>query len=74
MFLRRIVGISLVIAAMAGIIFSIVGLIGIWRYRPVVTQTVLDNLALAERLSAPPRMFSPSPARWCRPPPQTLLP
>jgi len=49
MFLRRIVGISLVIAAMAGIIFSIVGLIGIWRYRPVVTQTVLDNLALADK-------------------------
>jgi hypothetical protein len=49
MFLRRIVGISLVIAAVAGIIFSIVGLIGIWRYRPVVTQTVLDNLALGDQ-------------------------
>jgi hypothetical protein len=49
MFLRRIVGILLVIAAAAGIIFSIVGLIGIWRYRPVVTQTLLDNLALGDQ-------------------------
>jgi hypothetical protein len=49
MFLRRIVGISLVIAALAGIIFSILGLIGIWRYRPVVTRTVLENLTLADQ-------------------------
>jgi hypothetical protein len=46
MFLRRIVGFLLVIAAVAGIVFSLVGLIEIWRYRPVVTKTVVDDLAL----------------------------
>jgi hypothetical protein len=49
MFLRRIVGILLVIAAVAGIIFSSIGLVEIWRYRPVVTKTVIDNLALADQ-------------------------
>jgi hypothetical protein len=44
--LRRIVGLLLVIAALAGIIFSLIGLVEIWRYRPVVTKTVVDNLAL----------------------------
>jgi len=46
MILRRFVGFLLVIAAVAGIIFSLVGLIEIWRYRPVVTKTVIDDLAL----------------------------
>ena len=49
MILKRLVGFLLVVAAVAGIIFSLIGLIGIWRYRPVVTQTVLDNLALSDR-------------------------
>ena len=49
MFLRRLVGILFVIAAVAGIIFSILGLLGIWRYRAAVTQTVLDNLALSDQ-------------------------
>jgi hypothetical protein len=49
MILRRLAGFLLVVAAVAGIIFSLVGLIGIWRYRPVVTQAVLDNLALSDR-------------------------
>jgi hypothetical protein len=49
MIIRRFVGILFVIAAMAGVIFSILGLIGIWRYRAVVTQTVLDNLALSDQ-------------------------
>jgi hypothetical protein len=44
--LKRIVGFLLVIAAVAGIIFSPVCLIEIWRYRPVVTKTVIDDLAL----------------------------
>jgi hypothetical protein len=33
----------------AGIIFSLLGLVGIWRYRSVVTQTVLNNLALSDQ-------------------------
>ena len=46
MILRRFVGFLLVIAAVAGIIFSLAGLIEVWRYRPVVTKTVIDDLAL----------------------------
>jgi hypothetical protein len=49
MILRRIVGILLVIAAVSGIIFSLIGLIEIWRYRPVVTKTIIDNLALSDQ-------------------------
>jgi hypothetical protein len=49
MILRRIVGFLLVIAAAAGIIFSLVSLIEIWRYRPLVTKTVIDNLALFDQ-------------------------
>jgi hypothetical protein len=49
MILRRIVGILLVIAASAGIIFSLVGLVEVWRYRPIVTKTVIDNLALVDQ-------------------------
>ena len=49
MILRRMIGILFVIAAVAGIIFSIVGLVEIWRYRPVVTKTVTDNLALFDQ-------------------------
>ena len=47
--LRRLLGFLFVIAAAAGIVFSVVGLIDVWRYRPVVTQTVMDNLALFDR-------------------------
>ncbi|HEY5156930.1 MAG TPA: hypothetical protein VII93_03070 [Anaerolineales bacterium] len=49
MILRRIVGILLIIAAVAGIIFSLIGLIEIWRYRPVVTKTVIDTLAFIDQ-------------------------
>ena len=49
MILRKIIGILLVIAAGAGIIFSLVSLIEIWRYRPVATKTVVDNLALVDQ-------------------------
>jgi hypothetical protein len=49
MFFKRIVGILLVIAAVAGIIFSLLGEIAIWRYRPVVTKKVTDNLALVDQ-------------------------
>jgi hypothetical protein len=47
--LRRLVGFVFIIAAVAGIIFSVFGLVQIWRYRPVVTQTVTDNLALFDQ-------------------------
>ena len=49
MVLRRMVGILFVIAAAAGIIFSLFGLIELWRYRPLVTKTVVDNLALSDQ-------------------------
>jgi hypothetical protein len=49
MILRRLVGFLLTVAAMAGIIFSIAGLIEIWRYRPAVTKSVTDNLALFDQ-------------------------
>ena len=49
MFLRRMIGILFVLAAVAGIIFSLVGLVETWRYRPVVTKIVTDNLALVDR-------------------------
>ena len=47
--LKRLFGFLFVIAAAAGFIFSVVGLIEIWRCRPPVTQTVIDNLALADQ-------------------------
>jgi len=43
-----LVGYLFIIAAAAGMLFSLVGLITIWRYRPVVTRSVTDNLALAD--------------------------
>jgi hypothetical protein len=49
MILRKLIGILFVIAAVAGIIFSLVGLVEVWRYRPVVTKTVTDNLALVDQ-------------------------
>jgi uncharacterized phage infection (PIP) family protein YhgE len=44
--LRRLFGFFLVIAAVAGFIFSIFGLTQVWRYKPMLTQTVGDNLTL----------------------------
>jgi hypothetical protein len=49
MILRRLVGFLLVIAAVAGIVFSLVGLVEIWRYRPAATKAVIDNLALGDQ-------------------------
>lgn len=46
---RRLFGFLLMIAAVAGFIFSVVGLFEIWRFRPVVTQTVNDTLALFDQ-------------------------
>jgi hypothetical protein len=47
--IRRLLGFLFLIAAAAGIIFSIVSLIQIWRYEEVVTQNVVDNLALVDQ-------------------------
>jgi hypothetical protein len=47
--IRRIFGFLLLIGAAAGIIFSLIGLVEIWRYRPVVTKIVIDNLALGDQ-------------------------
>jgi hypothetical protein len=49
MFLRKIVGVLFIVAAVGGIFFSLIGLIEIWRYRPVVTTTVIDNLAWCDQ-------------------------
>jgi hypothetical protein len=49
MILRRLIGILVVMAAVVGIIFSVVGLIGIWRYRPAVTQTLTNNLTVFDQ-------------------------
>ena len=47
--LRRRLGYLLIFGAAAGVLFSLVGLIQIWRYRPGVTQTVMDTLALFDQ-------------------------
>lgn len=47
--IRRPLGFLFLIAAAAGIIFSIIGLVQIWRYEQVVTETVVDNLALVDQ-------------------------
>jgi hypothetical protein len=49
MILRRLIGVLFVAAAVAGAIFSLLGLIEIWRYRPVVMRTVTDSLALFDQ-------------------------
>jgi len=47
--LRRLFGLLLIMAAAAGFLFSVVGLFEIWRFRPVVTQKVIDTLALFDQ-------------------------
>jgi hypothetical protein len=47
--LRRLVGFLFIAAAAAGVIFSVAGLFGIWRYRPLVTRYVTDTLALYDQ-------------------------
>jgi hypothetical protein len=49
MFFRRLVGFLFIITAAVGILFCIFGLIQIWRYRPVVTRSATDNLALVDQ-------------------------
>ncbi len=47
--LRKLFGFLLLVAAVAGIIFSIFGVVEVWRYRPILTQTVGDNLAVLDQ-------------------------
>ena len=49
MFLKRIIGILLIIGAVGGILFSLLGLVELWRIRPMVTKSVVDNLALVDQ-------------------------
>ena len=47
--IKKIVGYLFISAAVVGAIFSVLGLIEIWHYRPVVTRTVKDGLALFDQ-------------------------
>lgn len=47
--IRRQLGFLFVIVAVAGIIFSVISLVEIWSYEQVVTQTIVDNLALVDQ-------------------------
>ena len=47
--IKRSLGYLLIFGAAAGFLFSLVGLFQIWRLRPVVTQTVMDTLALFDQ-------------------------
>lgn len=49
MFFRRLVGFLFIITAAVGILLCIFGLIQIWRYRPMVTRSATDNLALVNK-------------------------
>ena len=47
--LRRSLGVLFIAAAAAGLVFSVVGLVEVWRYRPVVTQKVVDILTVFDQ-------------------------
>ena len=49
MILKRIIGILLIIGAVGGILFSLFGLVEMWRIRPAVTKTAVENLALVDQ-------------------------
>ncbi len=49
MFLRKLFGVLFVVAAIAGFVLSAYGLVEIWRFRPVATQSVVSNLALFDQ-------------------------
>ncbi len=49
MFLRRVTGILLILAAVVGILFSLTGLVVTWRYRPVATRRATDTLTLVDK-------------------------
>ncbi len=47
--LRRLLGLLFIATAAAGLVFSIVGLVEVWRYRPVVTQKVVEVLTVFDQ-------------------------
>ena len=47
--IRRPLGYFFIAAAVVGFILCIAGLFEIWRYRPIVTQSVVDTLALFDQ-------------------------
>jgi hypothetical protein len=49
MMIKRLIGFLLIIGAVGGILFSLIGLVELWRYRPMVTKNVVDNLALVDQ-------------------------
>ncbi len=49
MLLKKLFGLLLIFAAVAGFIFSVVGLVEIWRIRPVVDQKATETLALFDQ-------------------------
>jgi hypothetical protein len=49
MILRRLVGYLFIVAAVAGMLFSLVGLVTIWRYRPVAIRSLTENLVLVDQ-------------------------
>ncbi len=44
--LSRTLGALLVVAAVGGLVFSILGLVGTWRYKESITNTLLSNIKL----------------------------
>jgi hypothetical protein len=49
MILKRIIGIVLIIGAVAGTLLSLTGLVELWRVKPVVAKSVVANLALVDQ-------------------------
>lgn len=46
---RKLVGLLFIAAAVVGVIFSLAGLVQIWRFRPALTRTVTDTLSLVDQ-------------------------
>jgi hypothetical protein len=49
MAVKKFIGYLLILAAAGGIIFSLAGLVFIWSYKPVLTRSVKENLALVDQ-------------------------
>jgi len=46
--LNRVFGIVLIITAIFGLVFSIVGLVAVWRFKPPVTASLLESIQIAK--------------------------
>jgi hypothetical protein len=47
--LKRFFGILLIFGAAAGFVFSVIGIVEVWRYRPIVTHSVVNTLDLMDQ-------------------------